>query len=87
MISILNKNNKLDESRNSLNITYPRSVNIIFGNYPYIDVVNNFIINNGIYEADFRHRDYFSFPFFSAINALFVYTSNFYSAWFFDIFF
>ena len=45
MISILNKNNKLDESRNSLNITYPRSVNIIFGNYPYIDVVNNFIIN------------------------------------------
>lgn len=45
MISILNKNNKLDESRNSLNITYPRSVNIIFGDYPYIDVVNNFIIN------------------------------------------
>jgi|TARA_E500000318_G_scaffold41135_1_gene39250 hypothetical protein len=45
MISILNKNNKLDESKNSLNITYSRTVNIIFGNYPYIDVVNNLIIN------------------------------------------
>jgi hypothetical protein len=45
MISILNKNNKLDEGKNSLNITYPRNVNIIFGNYPYIDVINNLIID------------------------------------------
>jgi hypothetical protein len=45
MISILDKNNKLDEGKNSLNITYPRTVNIIFGNYPYIDAVNNLIIN------------------------------------------
>jgi hypothetical protein len=45
MISILNKNNKLDEGKNSLNITYPRTVNIIFGNYPYIDVINNLIID------------------------------------------
>ena len=45
MISILNKNNKLQENKNSLNVTYSRNVNIIFGNYPYIDVVNNLIIN------------------------------------------
>ncbi len=30
---------------NSINITYPRTVNIIFGNYPYIDVINNLIID------------------------------------------
>ena len=46
MISILNKNNKLEENKNSINITYPRTVNIIFGNYPYVDVINNFIKNN-----------------------------------------
>ena len=45
MISILNKNNKLEENKNSINITYPRTVNIIFGNYPYIDVINNLIID------------------------------------------
>ena len=45
MISILNKNNKLEETKNSINITYPRTVNIIFGNYPYIDVINNLIID------------------------------------------
>ena len=45
MISILNKNNKLDEGKNSLNITYSRTINIIFGNYSYIDVINNLIIN------------------------------------------
>jgi hypothetical protein len=45
MISLLNKNNKLGEGKNSLNITYPRTVNIIFGNYPYIDVINNLIID------------------------------------------
>ena len=31
MISFINKNNKLNESKSSLNITYPRTVNIIFG--------------------------------------------------------
>ena len=45
MISLIDKNNSLNETKNSLNITYPRTVNIIFGNYPYIDVVNNLIIN------------------------------------------
>ena len=45
MISILNKNNKLEENKNSINITYPRTVNIIFGNYPYVDVINNLIID------------------------------------------
>ena len=43
MISLLS-HNKLDESKNSLNITYPRSVNIIFGNYAYPDIVHNFIL-------------------------------------------
>tara|TARA_R110002167_G_scaffold227820_1_gene432971 strand:+ start:718 stop:1326 length:609 start_codon:yes stop_codon:yes gene_type:complete len=45
MISLINKNNKLNENKNSINITYPRTVNIIFGNYPYVDVINNLIID------------------------------------------
>ena len=45
MISLIDKNNSLNETKNSLNITYPRTVNIIFGNYPYIDVINNLIID------------------------------------------
>ena len=45
MISLLDPNNKLSEHKNSLNITYPRSVNIIFGNYPYPDAIHNFMID------------------------------------------
>ena len=45
MINLIYKNNQLDETRNSLIVTYPRTVNIIFGNYPYIDVINNLIID------------------------------------------
>ena len=44
MISIFDKHNKLNEHKNSLNITYPRNVNIIFGTYPYPDVIHNLII-------------------------------------------
>ena len=45
MISLLDTNNKLNEHTNSLTVTYPRTINIIFGNYPYIDVINNLIID------------------------------------------
>lgn len=45
MISFLDKNNKLNETKNSLNISYQRVVNIIFGIYPYPDVIHNFIIS------------------------------------------
>ena len=45
MISLFDKNNKLNEDRSSLDVTYPRKVNIIFGNYPYPDVVHNLIIS------------------------------------------
>ena len=45
MISVFDKNNKLNEDRSSLDVTYPRKVNIIFGNYPYPDVVHNLIIS------------------------------------------
>ena len=45
MISLLTKNNPISEEKNSLIITYPRTVNIIFGNYPYPDVVHNFMIS------------------------------------------
>jgi hypothetical protein len=45
MISLLEPNNKLNEHKNSLTVTYPRTVNIIFGHYPYIDVINNLIID------------------------------------------
>jgi|TARA_R100000479_G_scaffold159645_1_gene96875 hypothetical protein len=45
MISLFTKNDKLSEHKNSLNVTYPRTVNIIFGNYPYPYVVHNFILD------------------------------------------
>ena len=44
MISLLNKNDKLKEDRNHLNISYPRNVNIIFGHYPYPDIIHNFMM-------------------------------------------
>tara|TARA_R100001463_G_scaffold96403_1_gene150908 strand:- start:628 stop:1245 length:618 start_codon:yes stop_codon:yes gene_type:complete len=45
MISFIKKNNKLNENKNSFVVTYPRSVEIIFGNYPYPDIIHNFILN------------------------------------------
>lgn len=45
MISLLDKNNQLAEEKNCLSITYPRTVDILFGNYPYPDVIHNFIID------------------------------------------
>ena len=45
MINLIDKNNKLNETRNSLNVSYTRHVNIIFGNYAYPEVINNFLIN------------------------------------------
>ena len=44
MISLLDPNNKLNEHKSSLNITYPRTINIIFGHYPYPEVTHNLII-------------------------------------------
>ena len=45
MISLLNKNDQLNENKNSLNVSYVRKVNIIFGLYPYPNVIHNFIIS------------------------------------------
>ena len=45
MISFINSNDKLNENKNSISITYPRTVNIIFGNYPYPEHIHNMIIN------------------------------------------
>tara|TARA_R110000823_G_scaffold306106_3_gene428388 strand:- start:968 stop:1564 length:597 start_codon:yes stop_codon:yes gene_type:complete len=45
MISLLNKKDKLNENRDSLNISYTRHVNIIFGHYPYPEIIHNFIID------------------------------------------
>ena len=44
MIKLINKNNKLNETKNSLSVTYPRTVNIIYGHYPYPDKVHNMIL-------------------------------------------
>ena len=44
MITLIDKNNKLNEQRNSINVTYPRIVNIIFGHYPYPEKIHNFIL-------------------------------------------
>ena len=45
MISLLDKDNKLNEDRNSINVSYTRHINIIFGNYPYPDAIHNFIMS------------------------------------------
>jgi len=45
MISLLNKNNQLNENKNSLNVSYVRKVNIIFGHYPYPDIIHNFMVS------------------------------------------
>jgi hypothetical protein len=45
MISFIQKNNKLNEVKNNLVITYPRTVDIIYGHYPYPDIIHNFILN------------------------------------------
>lgn len=43
MIEFLQKDPKLSHSQ-SIVITYPRTVQITFGNYPYVEDVHNFII-------------------------------------------
>jgi hypothetical protein len=43
MFSIL-KPDPTNEHKNSLSVTYPRVVNIIYGNYPYPEVLNYFMI-------------------------------------------
>ena len=45
MISYLNSNNKLNETKNSFKITYPRTVNIICGVYPYPEKIHDFILD------------------------------------------
>ena len=45
MINFLDKNSKTGECRTSLNITYPRTVNIIFGHFPYPEIVHGYIID------------------------------------------
>ena len=44
MLTLIDKNNKLNETRNSLNITYPRNINIVFGNYPYPEIIHSLIL-------------------------------------------
>ena len=54
MISILD-NNVFNEQKNTLRITYPRTVDIVFGMYPFPDKINNFIIdtkNNLVSELE-----------------------------------
>jgi len=45
VISLFDKNDQLGEHKNSLNVTYPRSVNIIFGTYPYPEIIHKFIMD------------------------------------------
>lgn len=45
MISLLDKNNKLGEHKNSLLVTYPRTISIIFGHYPYPEAIHNMLID------------------------------------------
>lgn len=41
MISFISRNNQLNEEKSNLRITYPRTVDIIFGSYPYPDIIHN----------------------------------------------
>ena len=54
MINFIETNNKLNENKSSLSITYPRTVNIIFGNFPYPEIIHNLMleIKNNISEKD-----------------------------------
>ena len=45
MISVLNNNDKFNKNSNSLNVSYIRNINIIFGNYPYPDIIHNLIVD------------------------------------------
>jgi len=45
MINFINKNDQLNENKNSLNVSYVRNVNIIYGNYPYPEIIHKFIID------------------------------------------
>jgi len=45
MINFIDKNNKLNETKNSLVITYPRTVDIIFGHYSYPEIIHSFILD------------------------------------------
>jgi len=45
VINFKNKNDKLNENRNSLNVSYIRTVNIIYGNYPYPEIIHKFIMD------------------------------------------
>lgn len=45
MISLFNKNNKISEQKNTLLITYPRTVSIIFGHYSYPDIIHNLLMD------------------------------------------
>ena len=44
MFKILDKSNKLLEQKNSINVTYPRNINILFGNYPYPEIIHSLIL-------------------------------------------
>lgn len=45
MINFLDKNSKTGEHKTSLTITYPRTVNIIFGYFPYPELLHSYIID------------------------------------------
>ena len=45
MINFIDKNDKLNETKNTLSVTYPRTVNILLGHYPYPEIVHNFILD------------------------------------------
>ena len=45
MINFINKNNKLNEVKTKLLVTYPRAIEIIYGHYPYPHIVHNFMLD------------------------------------------
>jgi hypothetical protein len=53
----------------------------------YFKTINDFIYQTNIYSNELQYRLYYSYPFFLILNSIFISFSDFYSAWFLDLFF
>ena len=53
----------------------------------YFKTINDFIYKTNLYNNELQHRLYYSYPFYLILNSIFISFSDFYSAWFLDVFF
>ena len=53
----------------------------------YFKTINDFIYKTNLYNNELQYRLYYSYPFYLILNSIFISFSDFYSAWFLDVFF